>query len=99
MTQPDDLELMSLAAELAMDGRGRLAGVRGIALAVTADGQRLLVGSDLRDDVNPRLSAAVTRSALPPSPDREPPALAACRRVLAPYVAPLTVEAGPYYVF
>lgn len=93
-----DLELLEIAAEMAMDGRRRLAGTCGVTIATTHEGHSLFVGSEVPDTLVPALVAALDRSPLAPAPDREPPALEACRAILAPSCVPLSLDAGPSYV-
>jgi len=94
---PTPLELLELAAELSMDDHRRLAGVCGVAIAVARDGIRLFMGSDVPEPLVPALHQAVHTAPRAPAPDREPPALAPCRAILAPVCAPLAVSASPYY--
>ncbi|HEY3081773.1 MAG TPA: GNAT family N-acetyltransferase, partial [Chloroflexota bacterium] len=93
-----DLELLKIEAERSMDDRYRLSGTCGVKISSTRDGQLLFVGSEVPDTVVPALIDAVDRSSLAPAPDREPPALAACRAILEPACAPLSVDAGPTYL-
>jgi RimJ/RimL family protein N-acetyltransferase len=93
-----DLELLAVQAEMSMDDRGRLAGVRGVTIAATGDGQLLFVGSEVPEPLVPVLVDAVDRSSIAATPAVEPPALAACREILAPACAPLSLGAGPYYL-
>jgi RimJ/RimL family protein N-acetyltransferase len=95
---PTDIDLLALAAELSMDGHRRLAGTCGITVAVTRDRQALFVGSELPDTLVPALVEAAFRAPRASAPNVEPPALAACRAILAPACAPLSLAAGPYYV-
>ncbi len=94
------LELLELAAGLSMDARRRIAGTCGVLLAVAPDGDRLFVGGDVPEPLVPVLHEAVRTAprAPDPDPDGEPPALAACRALLAPLCAPLTARASPYYL-
>jgi RimJ/RimL family protein N-acetyltransferase len=94
-----DLELLEIQEEMSMDDRGRLAGVCGVTIAVARDGQALFVGAEVPDALVPALVDAVDRSPLVSAPDIEPPGLAACREILAPCCAPLSMNAGPYYLF
>jgi len=94
-----DLELLEIQAEMAMDGRGRLAGVCGVTIGATGDGQILFVGGDVPDPLAAALVEAAGASPRAGVPDREPPALVACRAILEPVCAPLALEAGPSYVF
>ena len=93
-----DLELLELAAEMWMDGRRRLAGICGVTIAATRDGHILFVGSDIPDALVPALFDAVDQSPGASAPDIEPPALGACRKILEPSCAPLSLDAGPYYL-
>lgn len=93
-----DLELLRIEAEMSMDDRCRLSGTCGVKISSTRDGQLLFVGSEVPDTFVPALIDAVDRSPLAPAPDQEPPALAACREILEPACAPLSVNAGPYYL-
>jgi RimJ/RimL family protein N-acetyltransferase len=93
-----DLELLELQTERSMDDRRRLAGVCGVTIATTSDGQILFVGSDVPDTLVPALVDAVETSPRASAPGREPPALAACRAILAPCCAPLSLNAGPSYL-
>jgi len=93
-----DLALLELQAEMSMDGRRRLAGICGITIASSRDGQRLFVGSDVPDTLVPALVDTVDQSPRAPAPDREPPVLGACRAIVEPCCTPLSVEAGPSYV-
>jgi len=93
-----DLELLKIEAERSMDDRYRLSGTCGVKISSTRDGQLLFVGSEVPDTFVPALIDAVDRSPLAPAPDREPPALAACREILEPACAPLSVNAGPTYL-
>jgi RimJ/RimL family protein N-acetyltransferase len=95
---PTDLELLGIAAEMSIDGRGRLAGTCGVTIAAARDGQLRFVGSEVPDGLVAALIEAVDRSPPAAAPDQEPPALAACRLILAAAGAPLVVAAGPYYL-
>ena len=95
-----DIELLALATEqLLTDGRGRLAGQCGVRMVTSRDGQRLFIGSDVPEALVPALFDAVAGSPRVSVPEVEPPALDACRTILAPVCAPLSLDAGPYYVF
>ncbi len=94
-----DLELLELQAEMALDDRRRLAGVCGVTIAAASEGQRLFVGSEVPDTLVPAVVDAVAEAPRASAPDREPPALAACRAILAPACAPLSLTAGPYHLF
>jgi RimJ/RimL family protein N-acetyltransferase len=93
-----DLELLRIEAEMSMDDRGRLSGTCSVKVSSTRDGQLLFVGSEVPDSLVPALIDAVDRSPLALAPDQEPPALAACREILEAACAPLSVNAGPYYL-
>ena len=98
MTHLTDLELLELAAEMSMDGRRRLVGTCGVTIAATRDGHILFVGSEVPDILIPALFASFAASPRSPAPDREPPALRACRAILESVCAPLSLDAGPYYL-
>jgi RimJ/RimL family protein N-acetyltransferase len=93
-----DLELLALQAEIAMDGRSRLADVCGVTIAAARDGNALFAGSDVPEGLVHALEAAVERSPHASAPDIEPPALAACRAILEPACGPLARAAGPSYL-
>jgi hypothetical protein len=95
---PSDLDLFEIRSEMWLDDRRRLAGLCGLTICAARDGLRLYVGSEVPDILVPALVSAVDRSPLAPSPDREPPALAACREILAPACSPLAERNGPYYL-
>ena len=78
-----DLELLGIAAEMSIDGRGRLAGTCGVTIAAARDGQLRFVGSEVPDGLVAALIEVVDRSPPAAAPDQEPPALVACRRILA----------------
>lgn len=92
-----DLELLEIQAEMSMDDHRRLAGVCGVMIATTSDEQLLFVGSAVSDTLVPALVDSVDKSPLAPAPNIEPPALAACREILAPSCAPLSLSASLYY--
>jgi RimJ/RimL family protein N-acetyltransferase len=56
------------------------------------------VGSEVPDALVPALHEAVETAPLAAAPDHEPPAIAACREILATACAPLDLSAGPYYL-
>jgi RimJ/RimL family protein N-acetyltransferase len=93
-----DLELLELQAEMSMDDRRRLAGTCGVTIATARDGQTLVVGSEVPETLVPALVDAVGTSPPASAPDTEPPALAACREILEPSCAPLSLDAGPSYL-
>jgi RimJ/RimL family protein N-acetyltransferase len=93
-----DLDLLEVQAEMAMDGRRRLAGTCGVTIAAAHEGQRLFIGSEIPDRLVPALVEAVDRSPPTSVPDAEPPALRQCRAILAGVCAPLSLAAGPSYV-
>jgi len=97
--RPTDLELLGLQAEMVVDDRRRLAGVCGATIGVAPNGQIVVVGSEVSDRLADEIREAVANAPLASAPDIEPPALAACRAILEPACAPLTVRGGPYYVF
>jgi RimJ/RimL family protein N-acetyltransferase len=70
----------------------------GVKISSAREGQLLFVGSAVPDALVHALIDAVDRSPLAPAPEQEPPALAACREILEPACAPLSVDAGPYYL-
>jgi RimJ/RimL family protein N-acetyltransferase len=94
-----DLVLLERRAEMSMDGRRRLAGVRGITIAAATGGQHVYIGSEVPDSLAPALIDAVAQS--PPAQvlDHEPPALEQCRRILKSRFARLSVDTGPVYLF
>jgi hypothetical protein len=96
--RPSPLEHLELAAGSSLDGRRRVAASCGVLLAVAPDGERVFVGSDVPDDLVPALEETVRRASRAPAPDEEPPALAACRAILAAVCAPLAVRASLYYL-
>jgi GNAT superfamily N-acetyltransferase len=96
--RPSPLELLDLAAELAMDDRRRVPATCGVLLAAAPDGERLFVGSEVPDGLVPALHEAVRRAPRAPAPDREPPALTGCREILTSVCAPLAVRASLYYL-
>lgn len=81
-----------------MDDSRRLRGTCGIRIAATSDGQALFVGSEVPESLVTALVDAVDTSPRASAPDTEPPALAACREILEPSCAPLSLDAGPYYL-
>lgn len=93
-----DLELLEIQAEMSMDDGRRLAGTCGVTIATARDGHTLFVGSDLPKSLVPALADAVATSPPASTPDVEPPALAACRALLEPACAPLSLDAGPSYL-
>ncbi|MDP8922209.1 MAG: GNAT family N-acetyltransferase [Chloroflexota bacterium] len=92
-----DLALLELREEMAMDDRRRLAGLCGVTIAVTLDGQSLFMGSEVPDAILPAVIDAVNDAPVAPWPDEEPAALAACRGLLESSCAPLNLSAGPVY--
>lgn len=96
-SSPTDLALLAHQAEIGLDGRGRLVGVCGVGIAVSRDGQMLFVGDQIQDMLVPALADAFDQSPHV-APDREPSALVACRAILEPTCAPLSLEAGPSYL-
>jgi hypothetical protein len=92
------LALIERKFEMSMDGRGRLAGVRGVTIATARGGQAVYIGSDVPDALAPMLVDAVAASLPAPAPDHEPPALERCRRILESCWPRLSLEAGPIYV-
>jgi hypothetical protein len=97
-SSPTGLELLEIAMELWMDDRRRLRGTCGITIASTGDEQALFVGSDVPEALVPALVGAVEAPPRASAPDTEPPALAACREILGSSCAPLSLDAGPYYL-
>lgn len=93
-----DLALLELQAEMAMDDRRRLAGICGVTIAAAHDGHTVFIGSAIPDTLVPALVDAVDASPRAAAPDREPPALGACRDILAAWCAPLSLAAGPAYL-
>jgi hypothetical protein len=94
-----DLDLLAIEAQMSLDDRGRLPGTSGIQISVANDGHLLFVGSEVPDALVPALIDAFERSDRTSGPDREPPALAACRTILEPVWSPLSLHASIYYVF
>jgi ribosomal protein S18 acetylase RimI-like enzyme len=95
---PTCLELLELAAEMWMDESRRLRGICGVAIASTSDGQVLFVGSETPETLVPALVDAVDTSPRASAPDIEHLALVVCREILEPSCAPLSLDAGPYYL-
>jgi RimJ/RimL family protein N-acetyltransferase len=95
--RPSPLELLELAADLSLDARRRVPATCGVLLAVAPDGERLFVGSAVPDGRVPALTEAVRRAPRAAAPDREPPALAGCRDLLAA-CAPLAVRSSRYFL-
>ena len=95
---PTDLALLGLRAEMALDGHGRLAATFGVTIVLSGEGQVLFVGSDVPDTLAQALVNAVGTSLPAPAPDGEPPALGACRTILAPAGVPLSLQSGPCYL-
>jgi RimJ/RimL family protein N-acetyltransferase len=93
-----DLELLALAAEFFLNDRRRLAGICGVRIAATRDGQLCFVGSEVADTLVPGLVGAAEMSSRAATADQEPPAVAACRAILEPACGPLALASGPYYV-
>ncbi|MGD9894238.1 MAG: GNAT family N-acetyltransferase, partial [Dehalococcoidia bacterium] len=81
-----------------MDDRRRLAGICGVTITAAHNGQAVYIGSEVSDILAPAVVDAVERSPLAPTPDREPPALGTCRRILASCCPRLTLDAGPAYL-
>ena len=81
-----------------MDERRRLAGLCGVTIAATRDGQALFVGSEVPDALLPALVDAVDDAPPASSPDDEPATLSTCRELLAATCAPLSQRAGPVYL-
>jgi len=48
-----DLELLTIEAEMSMDGRGRLPGNCGVQISVARDGHLLFIGSEVPDSLVP----------------------------------------------
>ncbi len=79
-----------------MDDHRRIVATCGVLLAAAPDGHRLFVGSAVPDGLVPALHEAVRRAPQAPDSPGEPPALTACRALLAPVCAPLAVRVSPY---
>ncbi len=95
---PTCLELFELVAEMWMDDSRRLRGACGVTIASTSDGQVLFVGSEIPETLVPALVDAVDTSPRAPAPDIEPLALVVCREILESSCAPLSLDAGPYFL-
>ncbi len=92
------VRLLELHAEMSMDHRRRLAGTYGVTLATALSGDRVFVGSEVPDAACDALLNAVAASPRATRLDDEPPAIAACRRILEREGERLTLQGGPLYV-
>src|SRR5688572_22031711 len=92
-----DLVLIERKMEMSVDGRGRLAGVRGVTIAAVQDGQAIFIGSEVPHILAPMLIDSAGSS--PTAPDHELPALERCWKMLDLYFPRLSLDAGLVYVF
>jgi hypothetical protein len=98
-SQPhSDLDLLERRTEMSMDDCRRLAGVCGVTITATRDAHAVYIGSEVPDTLVPALVDAVERSPLASAPDREPPALGACRTILEPGCPRLALDSGLAYL-
>ena len=97
MDAPSDGELLAIQAEVAVDGRGRLAGVYGVTVVCAGDHCRALIGAKVPDDLVAALTAALHGGGRSGRVG-PPPGLDECQRLLEAGGRSLRDNAGLVYV-
>lgn len=101
-----DIDLLELEIDTiwARNSYGRLIKSRDggaaphVVVAAATDGQIAAIGVDVPDDLAAKLRAAVAGAEPPIDPAATPASLRQCRQLLAAWVGPTEVSAGPSYV-
>jgi hypothetical protein len=95
---PTDLELFAIQAEASLDSSGRIAGVHGITIACTRDGQALWIGTEVPERIAAELRALFDSAAPSSDPAQPPPALEPCRHLLEAGGSSMRLRVGPSWL-
>jgi RimJ/RimL family protein N-acetyltransferase len=90
-----DLELLAIQAEASLDSSGRIAGVYGVTIACTTDGQALWIGTEVPERLAAELRAVFDGAGPSSDPAQPPPALEPCRHLLEAGSSSMRLKAGP----